>query len=60
MLRRRNSALTVAQQALLAREGSVDVRLALLENVELDEQIKARVNSSLAKNSGAKSPEGMS
>lgn len=41
-----NSALKVAQQAQLAHVGNVDVRLALLDNPSLDEQIKVRVKAS--------------
>lgn len=42
----RNSALKVAQQAQLAHVGNVDVRLALLDNLSLDEQIRMRVAAS--------------
>lgn len=42
----RNSALKVAQQAELAHVGDVDVRLALLDNPSLVEQIKSRVIAS--------------
>jgi hypothetical protein len=42
----RNVALKVAQQAQLAHVGNVDVRLALLENPQLDSTLKKRVTAS--------------